>query len=73
MKRTPVILKNCTLVGKTFQFSYQGEIETKNITFEFECMETDPYWGGFTLSFMAIPGFMLWIFFSCRQRISSCV
>ena len=74
MKHTPVITEsNCTLVANTSKVSYQNENATEVITLEYACMETDPYWGGFTLSFMAIPGVILWILFSIRQRISSCI
>jgi hypothetical protein len=66
-------VENCTLVGKKSLVSYQGKNETEEITLEFACMETDPYWGGFTISFMAIPGVLVWILFSLRQRISSCI
>ena len=56
------VVENCTLVGKTFHVSYQSEIETEEITtYEYDCFEEDPYWGGFTLSFMFVPGFFLWI------------
>ena len=74
MKHTPVITKsNCTLIANTSKVSYQNENATEEITLEYACMETDPYWGGFTISFMAIPGVLIWILFSFRQRISSCI
>ena len=33
-------------------------------TYEYDCFEEDPYWGGFTLCFMFVPGFFLWMFIS---------
>ena len=32
--------------------------------YEYDCFEDDPYWGQFTISFMFVPGFFLWIFLS---------
>jgi hypothetical protein len=67
MKHTSAITgsntSSCTLVANTSKVSYQNENTTEEITLEYACMETDPYWGGFTISFMAIPGVLLWIFF----------
>ena len=59
------IVENCTLVGKTFHVSYKSEIETEEITtYEYDCFEEDPFWGWFTIGFMFVPGFFLWIFLS---------
>ena len=63
--QSDTVVENCTLVGKTFHVSYKSEIETEEITtYEYDCFEEDPYWGGFTLCFMFVPGFSLWIFIS---------
>ena len=58
------VVENCTLVRKIFHVS---EIETEQITtYVYDCFEEDPYWGGFTLAFIFVPGLFLWIYFSFR-------